>query len=385
MNAFAIFGTKRISILLVLALTQSQMNGQSRSEILNVKLKDGKELTGKLELPANEEKIPEIVIFIHGTGPSTYLDKRRIGGKEINYFDLFSNEINRAGVAFFSYNRRGCYLSNTPPKFDSIVKSEYAKYLPETEVDDIVEIIKTLRKRRELKEAKFLLLGWSEGTIIAPMVALRKEAKIEALLLAGYANEKMIDIIRWQNSGESSIINFRKYFDTDSNKIIDRNEYLTDREIPKKFREKALQSASFEILDANKDSILSVEDFALLNKPRSNQILEAFERNDDDWIWNNYFRVTTKWFKEHNKLDPNKIRMLNINQPIYIFQGEEDANTPIEGVYDLENRFKEAGKKNLNCYYFKGHNHDLNYTDWPVKGTISPGLMKIFETIRALK
>lgn len=375
----------RISSISILCLIAINILAQSSSEILKVNLRDGYSITGKLELPMDIKTIKEVVIFVHGTGPSTYLDKRKIGRKEINYFDLFSDQITKAGVAFFSYNRRGCYISNTPPKYDSIVKSEYAKYLPETEADDIVEMIKVLRHRKELMGAKFVLLGWSEGTIIAPIIALKKEVKIDALLLAGYANEKMVDLISWQNSGESSIINFRKYFDTDSNKVINRMEYLSNEEKVKMFREKALGNTDFGVFDVNKDSVLSVEDFAILNKPRKDQILDAFERNDDEWIWDNYFRVTSKWFHAHNNLEPNKTRMLKLDIPIYIFHGTEDANTSIEGVYDLERRFKENKKHNLTCYYFRGHNHDLNYTDWPLKGSISSGFKKIFETIEKLK
>lgn len=358
---------------------------QANCEIIKVKLRDGNSIEGRLCVPKQEKQIKVLVVFVHGTGPSTYLDKRKIGGKEINYFDLFSDEITKRGAAFFSYNRRGCYISNTPPKYDSIVRSEYEKYLPETEVNDITDMILTLRKRNDLKAPKIVLLGWSEGTIIAPIVALKNEVKIDALLLAGYAHENMIDLIKWQNSGESAIINFRKYFDKDSNKVINRTEYFSDEEKPKKFREKALGGTEFSVFDANKDSILSVEDFAILNMPRKDKILEAFETNNDEWIWDNYFRVTTGWFHAHNKLEPNKVRMMKLNIPVFVFHGTEDANTAIEGALDIERSFKENNKANLTCYYFKGHNHDLNYTDWPLKGEISPGFKKIFETIEMLK
>lgn len=65
-----------------------------------------------------------------------------------------------------------------------------------------------------LLDSKIALLGCSEGTIIASMVADRKIVTIDGLLLFGYANDNLFDIIKWQYSGKASMINLRKYFDT---------------------------------------------------------------------------------------------------------------------------------------------------------------------------
>jgi hypothetical protein len=51
----------------------------------------------------------------------------------------------------------------------------------------------------------------------------------------------------------------------------------------------------------------------------------------------------------------------------------------VAGVLDLKDRFAQINKSNLQGFIFKGHNHDLNYTLWPLKKTISEGLQKIFD------
>jgi len=104
------------------------------------------------------------------------------------------------------------------------------------------------------------------------------------------------------------------------------------------------------------------------------------DEGNDTWIWKNYFRITSLWLKEHFKLEANKTRLLNIDIPIYIFQGVEDANASVDGAYDIQARFKNANKTNLKCFIFEGHNHDLNYLDWPFKQQISEGLNAIFNT-----
>ena len=150
------------------------------------------------------------------------------------------------------------------------------------------------------------------------------------------------------------------------------------------FRTQAFGGAKFEQIDVNKDNVINAADFGLLNKARYEAILAAVERKDDDWIWNNYFHVTTGWLKEHFELEANKIRLLRTNIPIYIFHGEDDANTPVEGVFDLQERFKKAGKTNLHVFTFKNHNHDLNYVDWLTKKDMPEGIKKIFEAADGL-
>lgn len=354
------------------------------SELVQVRLSDGEVVTGKLDLPIEARSIKELVIFVQSSGPHTYLDKRS-GVGAFNYFDLFVNEFNKRGVGFFVYNRRGVTLGNQPPYYDSINMEKYKKYLPEVEAKDVIAVVNQLKRDKRLRKTKIILLGWSEGTIIAAMAADQNKAQIDALFLAGYCNETMTDIMKWQHSGEPQILALGDYFDKDDNKVITRSEYETADEPMASYRKNALKDRSFDQLDTNKDSLFNKDDFKVSLQPKLKSILDAVARKDDEWIWKNYFRVTTDWINEHDRLEPNKVRMLRLNIPIYIFQGELDGNTPIEGAYDVEQRFKASGKSNLTVFKFKRHSHDLNYLDWITKKTVSEGINKIFEVAATLK
>ena len=349
------------------------------SEIIKFTLFDGETVDGKLSLPAGASAIKELVIFVHGTGPATYDNHRKFAGLEFNYFDKFAEEFNSRGIAFFTYNKRGVTQGDQPPLYEKIDREKYQKVLPSIEIKDVATFISTLKKDKRLKKTKIVLLGWSEGTIIASLAADDKKNNISALLLAGYANDNLFDVIKWQNSGGSSMVNIRDYFDTDHDDKITRAEYESDAKTAKAFRTQAFGGAKFEQLDVNKDNVIDAADFGLLNKTRYEAILAAVDKNDDEWIWNNYFHVTSAWLKEHFALEANKTRLLRTNIPIYIFQGEDDANCPVEGVYDLQERFKKAGKANLHAFVFKAHNHDLNYIDWITKKEMPEGIKKIFD------
>jgi pimeloyl-ACP methyl ester carboxylesterase len=353
-------------------------------DIIKFTLFDGENVEGKLSLPTDAGALKELVIFVHGTGPATYDNHRKFGQLEFNYFDYFADEFNRRGIAFFTYNKRGVTRGDTPPSFEKIDRERYRKVLPSVEVRDIATFIHTLRRDKRLKSAKIVLLGWSEGTALASLVAQDKSNRISALFLNGYLNDNLADVIRWQNNGGSSMVNLRAAFDTDKDGAISRTEYESTEKGPAAFRTGAMQNTKFDQLDLDKDANITTADFATLLKPRYDAIFAAIDRGDDDWIWNNYFHVSTGWLKEHFALEANKDRMLRLKLPIYIFHGLSDANTPVEGVYDIRKRFDQAGKKNLHEYIFAGHNHDLNFVDWVREKKMPQGIRKMFEIAETL-
>lgn len=370
------------ALILLLALGVSSL---AASEIIKVPLFDGETMTGKLSMPDGMAKVSEIVIYVHGTGPSTYDKRRKAGDREFNYFDLFAQEFNKRGAAFFTYNKRGVEAGGAPPLFEKVDREKFRKVVPSIEVKDLGALVAYLRKDKRLKKAKVVLLGWSEGSVIASMVADDKKNKIDALFLAGYVHDNMKDVMKWQNLGGSAMVNIRPAFDKDKDGVVTRAEYESDEPRPAAFRKNRFQNTKFELLDADKDNKLDAADFGLLNKTRYDAIFGAIERGDEDWIWNNYFHVSMPWLKEHFALEANKDRLLRLKMPIYIFHGEDDANCPAEGVYDLRARFDKAGKKNLHESVFKGHNHDLNYTEWLYKSEMPEGIKRLMETAEAIK
>jgi len=349
------------------------------SEVMKFKLFDGEIVEGKLSLPAETARMKELVIYIHGTGPGTYDNHRKFGTLEFNYCDYFANEFNRRGIGFFSYNKRGVTPGTDPPMYDNVDREKFRKAVPSVEVRDIANFIATLRSDKRLKHTKIVLMGWSEGTVLAAMVAEDKRNKVSAVFLNGYLNINLSEVIRWQNTGGSSMVNLRGVFDKDENGSISRGEFESDDKAVTRFRTGAMQNAKFEQLDVDKNGEITTEDFDVLLKPRYDAIVAAIERGDEDWIWKNYFRVSIPWLKEHFALEANKDRLPRLRMPIYIFHGVSDANCPVEGVYDLRKRFDAAGKKNLHEFVFKGHNHDLNFVDWVLKKEMPAGIAKMFE------
>ncbi len=351
-------------------------------ELLKIKSFDGYTLTGKLDLPVNASNVSTLVIFVPGTGPNTYDNHRLIGGKEFNYYDLFAQELGKRQVGFFRYNTRGVDIGTEPPMYDAIDKKEYIKYTPNNQAKDIEAMITELKKNEKLKDAKIVLLGWSEGTIIAPLVAERKNVEVSSLMLAGYCNEKMQDIIEWQLSGASSMIFYCRYFDTNFDGVITKKEFDLD---PNGLISSTLGGVKFVQLDINKDKKLTKADFAALLVEQRNKVLGAIAKGDDEWLWNNYFQITLEWLTGHAQLKANKDTLLKLNIPINIFHGVYDQNVPLQGVYDIYEAYRAKSKTNIKAFIFDQNDHDLNYIQYPLYNVIPEGLVRIFDECAKVK
>ena len=359
---------------------------QTIDEIVEIELADQARIEGRLCLPRSNGNapLPALVIYVHGTGPGTYLDKPQIGDKSFNYFDLPAQEMCRQGLAFFSYNKRGVTIGDKAPWFDEVDRDKFSKVVPSVETADLEMIIDTLKQKEQLADAKIILLGWSEGTVIASMAAEKFPDKIDAILLAGYAHENMFDIIATQFTGKGSMINLLPIFDADKDGKISQDEYESEEAGVARYRQAGLQNSPFALLDANKDGFLTAEDFAMRSKPRHDYLLKSIAEGNENWIWKFYFRVSIPWLRDHFSIEPNKTRLTRLDLPIYIFHGTNDANVEVEGVHDLQRRFESLGKTNLNAFIFDEHDHDLNFLRWVMRDELSDGWAKIFDVAKQL-
>ena len=372
------------NLLMALSLLMFCSTNVQAQEVIDFQLWDGENTKGRLSFPSDMKEVPYLVVYIHGTGPGTYLDKRNMGGKEFNYYDVFADKFGQQGVGFLSYNRRGVTISDEPPMYNAVDSVKFKKYLPMNEAKDVESIIAQVKQRKGFKNTKIILLGWSEGTIIATLIAERKKVNISALLLCGYANESMYDIIAWQYSGKSSMLTVCKCFDLNDDGVISREEYESMEKMAQHCRTTIFGNTDFGVLDQTKDSIIDHRDFKVLVEASFKTILEMAKKGNNAWIWKNYFQITSEWMKAHFQLEANKTRMLRLDLPVYIFQGMEDASTPVEGAMDIKERFEYMGKNNLSVQTFDGHDHDLNYTHWLKTGELSKGMKAIFDATKEI-
>ncbi len=342
-------------------------------EMKSVKLSDGEVVDARLCLPDSGE-MRTIVVVAHGSGPNTYINQR----PGFNYYDVIADGFCEQGVGFYSYNRRGVTQGSNPPMYDSVDRVKFDKYTPQQDAVDIESHIAALKKDKRFRNCKILLYGLSEGTMVSSLVADRGNVRVDGLLLHGYANENMYDIIRWQNEG-GVIRVFAQVMDSDGDGAISREEYYIPQLKP--YRAAMFQDVPFDSLDVVRNGLFDAADISHTRMSTIHpKIMDGVAAGDDSWIWANYFRGTVAWLRSHFALEPNKTRMLRLDLPIHIFHGTHDGNVPVEGVYDIAERFRVCGKTNLTTHIFERHNHDLNFELWLATKKYPTGLQAIFDT-----
>ena len=141
---------------------------------------------------------------------------------------------------------------------------------------------------------------------------------------------------------------------------------------------------SFATLDLNGDSLLTAEDFGMQLRPTLEAIMNALENEDDEWIWDNFFRIGTAWIEEHRTLAPNGELILTLDIPVFLFHGDDDANCPVDGIRRLKETAEAKGKNNIHVHTFADHDHSLEFLGWAIRGTMSEGLQSLFDTAERL-
>lgn len=196
------------------------------SERMTIPSFDGYPLAGKLYLPRGQNP-QALVVYVNGSGPNTYENTRALTeDTTFSYFDLVAQGFTGQNAAFFSYSTRGVAPGSEPPYYCTIDPDAYQTYLPDNSVRDVAAIVAALRQDPRLSRARVYLLGWSEGTMIAPKAA--QIVPVDGLLLAGYVNGTMRETLDWQQNGGSSMVTYCLYFDTDGDGAVSRAEYEAD-------------------------------------------------------------------------------------------------------------------------------------------------------------
>lgn len=349
------------------------------SERMTIPSFDGYPLAGKLYLPRGQNP-QALVVYVNGSGPNTYENTRALTeDTTFSYFDLVAQGFTGQNAAFFSYSTRGVAPGSEPPYYCTIDPDAYQTYLPDNSVRDVAAIVTALRQDPRLSRARVYLLGWSEGTMIAPKAA--QIVPVDGLLLAGYVNGTMRETLDWQQSGGSSMITYCLYFDTDGDGAVSRAEYEAD---PYGVRGAlGLDQTAFPDLDVDGDGKLTAADLSRLLAPTRQTLYAAIDRGDDAWLAQNYpVRLTTAWFRAHDAFPPNRDMLTTLDIPITIFQGEADANVPVQDTREIQAQFAACGKTNLTVHTYPATDHDLNFSVYLSTGEWPQGWQDLFAAVR---
>jgi len=259
----------------------------SAEEVAFNNSKAGIELAGTLTLP-KEGKPRAVVILISGSGPQNR-DEELMNHKP---FLLWADYLTKRGIGVLRFDDRG--IGKSKGNFAAATSFDFA--------DDVNSAVEYLKGRNDLAGVKIGLMGHSEGGIIAPIVASKRN-DISFIVLLAAPGIKGSEIIVSQQGliGKASGVSDAEI---DKYSIITRNLYsIVDKERNNPGLKKLL-----------------ISDFI-----KSNAGTEVPESQINQQV----NAITTPWMLTFLNYDPADV-LTRIKIPIIAINGTKDLQVPYE-------------------------------------------------------
>jgi len=338
------------------------------SREISFKTFDDLPMSGRLVLPRTNPP-RAIVIYVQTAEGATIDQKRPLGGgKTFNYYDVYRDKLPPMNVGFFSYEGRGISMGDAPPRYEKIDWPVFNTGTLENKIRDLLSAIEIVRRQEGLQRTPILLLGCSEGTLLAVEATSRKPDSVAGLVLYGVAASNLRQILTHIFTEGY----FMQYRSLDENK---------DGAISKEEWDKRIKSTDFSRADLNGDGKFDVDDVKIMLK----KSLDAIANNDYEVLQESLkagaATLPQGWVKDHFAHAEMWSFVSKLKMPIGCFQGDADANVPIAAVKELEAKAKKANLTNMEFHYFEGLDHSLGIGQYFVNGKLPAGHQAIFEYI----
>jgi dipeptidyl aminopeptidase/acylaminoacyl peptidase len=241
-------------------------------------------LAGTLTMPLARTGRVAAVITVTGSGGQDR-DGNQPGMRDYQPFREIADTLSRRGVAVLRMDDRGMGGSELGPL--TVTTADFA--------DDIRAGISWLRSRPEIDPARIVIIGHSEGGIIAPMVAATDSLLAGIVIMAGTASPGRAILKRQQE--------------------------------------------------------FAVDSMARLTGPAREAALAQAQRATDS------LASSMPWFRFFVEYDPTPTARKVITTPALILHGEQDYQVPVADGERLASVMREAGNGHVTVCTFARTNH----------------------------
>jgi pimeloyl-ACP methyl ester carboxylesterase len=344
--------------LLVVALLSSfpsaaalDMETISRRDLV-IDLGDGLTTDAQLTYPSVGEGPFPGVLLVHGSG-NTDMDEYlppEISDTENGSRILLqiAEYLSERGFAVLRYNKRGVGLKGTILDVGVFLNTTFQDLLQDAE-----KALEVLMLQPEVDVNDITILGHSEGTWIAPKIAI-EDTRVKKIVLMSAAAHNLYDIIYFQLV-ERAIDQFQE-IDTDDDGLLSIQEVIG---LPSVIVDQLIENSTGEWLwlpgiDPNGDGYVSIYE------ERLPQLEQTFE-----WYISAEYPLY-KWLQSHFVLESNLDLIGEVPASILILQGEGDTQTPVSEALFLEQRLTEVMHPDHTLVTYPG----LGHTFYPREGLL---------------
>jgi fermentation-respiration switch protein FrsA (DUF1100 family) len=277
------------------------------------------QLAGTLAIPPGATGPSPAVLFIHGSGPQDRDGNAPTGpGTKINDFKVLAYKLAEIGIASLRYDDRGVGLSS----------GDWREANLEDLVSDARAALEYLKSRSEVDPQRLFVLGWSEGGIIAPILA--SEGRVAGLITLAAPAHSLEWIILYQTE------------------FILRAEGHAEDKIQEGLRR------TRALFDWIKQSQGEWEDYTC---GQLQQALPWLTCEEFEFLKESF---ALSWYRQHFAHDP-LATIQQVKVPVLIIQGDKDIQVPKEEALLLAEELRKAGNEQVTLQILPDLNHGLRY------------------------
>jgi len=282
-------------------------------------------LAGTLRLPATDEAVYPAALFIHGSGPvnrdgnAVDLGTENIV-MEIDVYRQLAVALSDVGIASFRFDKRGVGDSEGDATLAS--RSDL--------LDDARAAIQVLHEQQEIDANRIILIGHSEGSYLAPVLAVEDPDIAGVVLLAGAARS-LDAITRWQ--------------------------------VESLLGQQGIEGEALEAALAQQDQYIA---FVEGSEGEWFDYTVAELQAEIPWLGEDAATqlkatpLALSWLREHYLAEPAEV-IAQLQDPVLIVSGEKDLQVPSSEAGLLDELLKTAGNDDVTVYVFPDLNHLLRH------------------------
>jgi len=292
-------------------------------EVKFINPKDQTVLAGTLTLPKKSGKFP-VVVLISGSGAQNRNEELM----DHKPFLILADQLTRSDIAVLRYDDRGTAQST----------GDFSKATTSILATDVEAAIRYLLTRNEIDKKKIGLIGHSEGSSIASIVAAKcKDVRFIVLMAGpGLRGEELL-LLQEEKIGKVSGV--------------------TEASLSRRL---ALNKGAFDIIvNTTNPDVMGKElrDY-LLKKVSDMPIEEKPEGISDELIVQNVIdQFTTPWFLEFLKYDPSLI-LRKVKCPVLALNGSKDLQVSAkENLTAIKTNLDKGGNDEVTIREYPNLNH----------------------------
>ena len=289
---------------------------------------DANTFSGTLTYPKTGEKFPAVVMI---TGSGAQNRDEEIFGFKI--FGIIADHLTKNGIAVLRYDDRGVGKSKGKTVSESTTE-DFA--------GDVGAAVDFLKTRTEIDAGKIGLFGHSEGGIVGPLTASKRNDIAFLVLMAG-TGVKGIDIIKEQS------------------KLIMKSENAADDDI----------AGYVMIIDMIYETLKKEGNINELEGQLEQNVKDSYEKmsaeekkaikDKDAWVKetvnSTIAQFNNKWMKFFLSYDPAPA-LTKIKAPVLVLFGEKDLQVPPkQNQKFIEDALKNGGNNDFTVKIFPNANH----------------------------